>query len=67
MVPVDRLKPCINPPPFFFKAVEHLKVTVPLNCVQYELVMSNNLASVDIFPHTHKTRRFKNSACSEWS
>ena len=25
------------------------------------------LASVDVFLHTHKIRRFKNSACSEWS
>ena len=51
----------------FFKAVERLIVTVTLNYVQYELMMTNNLASVDVFLHTHKIRRFKNSACSEWS
>ena len=60
MVPVDRLKPCIKCFLFvclfvcFFKAVERLTVSVTLNYVQYELMMSNNLASVDVFFHTHK-------------
>ena len=60
MVPVNRHKTCI-------KAVERLTVTVTLNYVQYEMMMNNNLASVDVFLHTHENRRFKNSACSKWS
>ena len=48
------------------KTVERLTVTATLNYVQIELMISNNVASVDVYPHTQKIRQFKYSACSEW-
>ena len=51
----------------FFKAAERLTVTMTLNYVQYELMMNNNLVSVDVFLHTHKIRRFKSQEqCLFW-